>query len=135
MTQAGLLDKIMGAWAGQDSDCNPATDAGILCTMMGYDNIPDNWLDPIKQVEDRYFSYTTIEFSGIGIVIKGSIAGEPETKYTGEMEVSIDGEADRIMKLPADYRKRTDELYWNVQLPDGGHSAELRWLNPVEGLG
>ncbi|HCC70794.1 MAG TPA: hypothetical protein DEQ09_06555 [Bacteroidales bacterium] len=212
----GELEKTLdiSTRAGQDSDCNPATAAGILCTMMGYDNIPDYWIDPIKPVEDRDFAYTTIslndvydmsyrhalkvigrfggkadeesvqiavqvpealpleagfpnvfpakvtrpatgdntegrrgilfalesdkpetiEFSGIGIVIKGSIAGEPEMEYTGELEVSIDGEAGRIMKLPVDYRKRTDELYWNVQIPDGDHIAELRWLNPVEGL-
>lgn len=199
--------------AGQDSDCNPATAAGILFTMMGYDNIPDYWLDPIKSVEDRDFAYTTISlndvydmsyrhalrviekyggkiddesvkievqepetlpleiafpdvyparviqatppdslrgrwemlytiqsgepytigFSGTGLIIKGGIGGELEDDYVGELEVKIDGELDRVMKLPVDYRKRTAELYWNVQIPDGDHTATLKWLNPVEG--
>jgi hypothetical protein len=192
--------------AGQDSDCNPATAAGILCTMTGYDAIPDYWLDPIKPVEDRDFAYTTIslnkvydmsyrqalqviekfggtvkeetveikvqtpetlplevafpnvypskltqansqeimmtldsdapvsiEFSGIGLVVKGGLGEVLDEEYIGELEVSIDGKLDRVVKLPADYRKRTAELYWNVEIPDGDHTATLKWLNPVEG--
>lgn len=198
--------------AGQDSDCNPATAIGILCTMMGYDAIPDYWLDPIKPVEDRDFAYTNISlndvydmgyrhtlqvieryggevgdeyveiqvqepkalplevafpdiypyrvtqvrppetirgswgvlrtinsdepyefnFSGIGLVIKGGVTGELNDDYVGELEVSIDGKVDRVMKLPVDYRKRTAELYWNVQIPEGDHTATLKWLNPVD---
>jgi hypothetical protein len=221
----GDLKKTMdiATRAGQDSDCNPATAAGILLTMQGYDSISDYWLDPVKPVEDRDFAYTTIslndvydmsyrqalqviekfggtvkeetveikmqtpetlplevafpnvyptkltqansqeimmkgeaemlmtlesdapvsiEFSGIGLVIKGGLVstmdkdwdseGEADD-YVGELEVSIDGKLDRVVKLPADYRKRTAELYWNVEIPDGDHTATLKWLNPVEG--
>ena len=84
----------------------------------------------------------TIEFSGIGLVIKGGLMTlerrsmfdwDTADPYVGEFEVSIDGEVDRVVKLPADYRKRTAELYWNVEIPDGEHTATLKWLNPVEG--
>ncbi len=199
--------------AGQDSDCNPATAAGILLTMQGYDSISDYWIDPIKPVEDRDFAYTTIslndvydlsykhalkviekyggtvgeetveikvqtpetlplevafpnvypakitmttppenrrgkwenlltldsdapqtiEFSGIGLVVKGGMGRGMDEEYVGELEVSIDGKVDRVVKLPADYRYRTAELYWNVEIPDGDHTATLKWLNPVEG--
>jgi hypothetical protein len=211
----GDLKKTMdiSTRAGQDSDCNPATAAGILLTMQGYDSISDYWIDPIKPVEDRDFAYTTIslndvydmsyrhalkviekyggtvgeetveikvqtpetlplevafpniypskitqatppanrrgkwemlmtldsdapvsfEFSGIGLVVKGGIRGELEDEYVGELEVSIDGKVDRVVKLPVDYRKRTAELYWNVEIPDGNHTASLKWLNPIEG--
>jgi hypothetical protein len=220
----GDLKKTMeiSTRAGQDSDCNPATAAGILCTMIGYDGISDYWLDPIKPVEDRDFAYTTISlndvydmsfrhalkvmekyggkvseqevrikvqvpetlpmevafpevfpvkltqmtpgesmwtgtnmlfdlesnepasigFSGVGLVVKGSLMTldqenskvmDSADPYVGELEVSIDGEVDRVVKLPADYRKRTAELYWNVEIPDGAHTATLKWLNPVEG--
>jgi hypothetical protein len=217
----GDLKKTMdvSARAGQDSDCNPATAAGILCTMYGYDAISDYWMDPIRPVEDRDFAYTTIslndvydlsfgqamkvieayggtvgeesveikvqvpealplevafpevfpvrltqstppesrrddwqmlvdldsddpatiDFSGIGLVVKGGLMSleqnswfESGDDYVGELEVSIDGEVDRVVKLPADYRKRTAELYWNVEIPDGAHTATLKWLNPVE---
>lgn len=219
----GDLKKTMevSTRAGQDSDCNPATAAGILCTIYGYNAIDDYWLNPIKPVEDRDFAYTTIslndvyemgygqalkvieayggtvgeesveikvqtpeamplevafpnifpyrltqatppgsqgsgrrqmlidlesdepatiEFSGIGLVVKGGLMTleqrnwfETGDDYVGELEVSIDGEVERVVKLPADYRKRTAELYWNVEIPDGKHTATLKWLNPVEG--
>lgn len=45
---------------GQDSDCNPSTAGGILGTMLGYSNIPDNWKRCIDLVEDRPFEYTDI---------------------------------------------------------------------------
>lgn len=44
---------------GQDSDCNPASAAGILGTAMGYDKIPAYWLDPLKKAEDIKFAYTS----------------------------------------------------------------------------
>ena len=42
---------------GQDSDCNPASAAGILGTAVGYDNIPAYWLEPLKRAEDLKFEY------------------------------------------------------------------------------
>jgi len=75
----------------------------------------------------------SIEFSGIGLIVKGGLGKVLDEAYAGELEVHIDGQVDRVVKLPADYRKRTDELYWNVEIPDGDHTASLKWLNPVEG--
>ena len=43
---------------GQDSDCNPASAAGILGTAIGYKNIPTKWLTPLKNAEDIDFAYT-----------------------------------------------------------------------------
>lgn len=48
---------------GQDSDCNPASAAGILATAIGYSNIPEMWLAPLKQAEDIDFAYTTISLN------------------------------------------------------------------------
>ena len=43
---------------GQDSDCNPASAGGILGTAIGYDNIPEEWLAPLRKAEDVKFAYT-----------------------------------------------------------------------------
>lgn len=43
---------------GQDSDCNPASAAGILGTMIGYSRIPDLWMDNLREVEDIKLAYT-----------------------------------------------------------------------------
>ena len=42
---------------GQDSDCNPSSAAGILATMMGYSNIPQQWMPNLQEVESRNFTY------------------------------------------------------------------------------
>lgn len=46
--------------AGQDSDCNPATAAGVLGTILGYERIPAFWKQGLAEVEGTPFKYTTI---------------------------------------------------------------------------
>ena len=48
---------------GQDSDCNPATAAGVLATMIGYSNIPEKWMPNLREVEDITFPYVTLSLS------------------------------------------------------------------------
>ena len=48
---------------GQDSDCNPASAAGILGTILGYDRIPEKWKAPLAEVADVDFKYTDISFN------------------------------------------------------------------------
>jgi hypothetical protein len=49
--------------AGQDSDCNPATAAGVLGTILGYDRIPAYWKQGLAEVEGLPFKYTTISLN------------------------------------------------------------------------
>jgi len=48
---------------GQDSDCNPASAAGILGTIIGYSNIPEYWKKNLREVEDMNFAYTSISLN------------------------------------------------------------------------
>lgn len=48
---------------GQDSDCNPASAAGILGVMRGYSNIPDPWKPGLEDVEELDFRYTDISLN------------------------------------------------------------------------
>jgi len=50
---------------GQDSDCNPATAAGILGVILGYSNIPDYWKPAVEKVEDLPFPYTGISLNEV----------------------------------------------------------------------
>jgi len=50
---------------GQDSDCNPASAAGILGTMLGYSKIPGYWKQGLNKVEDIDFKYTTISLNDV----------------------------------------------------------------------
>ena len=48
---------------GQDSDCNPSTAAGVLATMIGYSNIPEQWMPNLREVEDITFPYVSLSLS------------------------------------------------------------------------
>jgi hypothetical protein len=55
----------VSARAGQDSDCNPSSAAGILGVMLGYDAIPNEWKSGIAAIADTKFAYTTYSFNEI----------------------------------------------------------------------
>jgi hypothetical protein len=46
--------------AGDDADCNPASAAGILGTIYGYEAIPAFWKQGLAEIEQLDFAYTTI---------------------------------------------------------------------------
>ena len=48
---------------GQDSDCNPSTACGVLATMIGYSNIPEQWMPNLREVEDITFPYVSLSLS------------------------------------------------------------------------
>ncbi len=50
---------------GQDSDCNPATAAGVLGVMMGYNNLPQFWKPAIEMVQDLDFPYTDLTLNDV----------------------------------------------------------------------
>lgn len=48
---------------GDDADCNPASAAGILAAIIGYDKIPDSWKKGIASVEATPFMGTSISLA------------------------------------------------------------------------
>jgi hypothetical protein len=51
--------------AGQDSDCNPSSAAGILGTVIGYNKIPSYWKMGLSDIEDMDFKYTTMSLNEV----------------------------------------------------------------------
>ncbi len=51
--------------AGQDSDCNPSSAAGILGVMLGYERIPERWKAGIPALADTKFEFTQYSFNEI----------------------------------------------------------------------
>ncbi len=49
--------------AGQDSDCNPASAAGILGVMLGYAGIPAFWKQGLADVEPLKFQYANLSLN------------------------------------------------------------------------
>lgn len=62
---AGDYEKTMeiSTRCGQDSDCNPASAAGILGTTLGYSNIPEQFKAGLADVEDINFAYTNLSLN------------------------------------------------------------------------
>ena len=50
---------------GQDSDCNPASAAGILGVMQGYKAIPERWKPAVERCEHIDFPYTSISLAKV----------------------------------------------------------------------
>ena len=48
---------------GQDSDCNPATVGGVLGVMHGYSAIPEQWLNPLREIEELEFEGTDVSLA------------------------------------------------------------------------
>ncbi len=51
--------------AGQDSDCNPASAAGILGVVLGYRQIPEIWKAGIPAIAHEKFRFTDFDFRSI----------------------------------------------------------------------
>jgi hypothetical protein len=51
--------------AGQDSDCNPASAAGVLGVVLGFDGIPHRYTRGFDAIADEKFSYTDATFRTI----------------------------------------------------------------------
>ena len=49
--------------AGQDSDCNPSSAAGILGAIIGYSKIPAYWKQGLSQVEPLPFEYAGLSLN------------------------------------------------------------------------
>jgi len=71
--------------AGQDSDCNPSSAAGILGVMCGYRKIPDQWKSGIPAIADKKFRYTDFSFRTI-VESNQKRAIAAAQKYGGRLE-------------------------------------------------
>jgi len=47
---------------GQDSDCNPATAAGVLGCMKGFSKIEPEWVSGLPAIRDKKFSFSDYSF-------------------------------------------------------------------------
>ncbi len=100
---------------GQDADCNPATAAGILGTILGYEKIPDYWKKNLKEVEDRNFAFSNISMNK-AYLISFNHALQIIEKNGG----SINGDRISIVcqrPLPVAYECAFEGHYANKKIP------------------
>ena len=65
------------------------------------------------------------------MVINGSVKCA-DKEYVAKVEITVDGVTE-VADMPALYRMRRLDIYWNFELKPGLHKVSVRWLNPVEG--
>ena len=85
------------------------------------------------------------QFEGVGVVLTGrvrhvdfdnryALIHEEETldNYVLRIAFSIDGKLAKTMELPIYFIERAHELFFNYELPPGGHTLSYQILNPHE---
>ena len=91
-------------------------------------------LDKKVTVDNWIANFSTVEFDGIGAVIKGELKGDnvPED-YVAELEVYFNDKLVEVCKLPLKYNHRKHELFFNYEQPYGKYKVTCKWTNPVKG--
>ncbi|MCE5332540.1 MAG: ADP-ribosylglycohydrolase family protein [Bacteroidales bacterium] len=108
-----------------------------------------------RERKDCFFTDEyTFDFNGNGFVVYGNLVStksvtadyihrvsirhigsevfgmaEPNDNYVAEMEIWIDGELDKTIKLPMKNTSRRLEPAWKYLLAEGKHQVKLKWLN------
>ncbi|MBD3268035.1 hypothetical protein GF373_15320 [bacterium] len=83
----GDIDKtiIISTRCGQDSDCNPSNAAGVLCTSIGYANLPDKYVSALN--EDEYFTHTAYNFAKL-IDVSETLVRQAVKRAGGDIETT-----------------------------------------------
>jgi hypothetical protein len=87
--------------AGQDSDCNPSSAAGVLGVILGYNGIPSKWTKPLAAIADEKFSYTNYSFNAIvkNTVARARLVVKKEGGSVGEKGITVPVQAPVTLKL------------------------------------
>ncbi len=93
----GDLDQsiIISTRAGQDSDCNPSSAAGVLFTTLGFSKVPDRFKEKLD--EEKYWIHTSYNFPKL-IDACEKVARQAVVKAGGKIEK--DGSGEEMFVLP-----------------------------------
>lgn len=93
--------------AGQDSDCNPASAAGVLGVVLGYDRIPEIFKSGIADIAHEKFAYTDYSFEDIVnrnlVKVVEAVVRNGGTTGDGYIEVPIQQPVQAKVDLFDDY--------------------------------
>lgn len=106
---------------GQDSDCNPATAAGILGVVKGYEGIPSFWKPAIEKVQDIDFPCSSLTLNQVyelsyrhalaNIVLNGGTTDETSVEIQLQQPAAVAFEASFPGMFPVkELLVRTDHL-------------------------
>ena len=81
---------------GQDSDCNPATAAGILGVIYGYEAIPADFRNGAELISDIPFPYTSMSLNDVckkNLELLKDALGAGSCRKPGEVVIKIKGQS------------------------------------------
>ena len=87
--------------------------------------LPDRRIEFKRNMNGR----ETVEGECAGMVFRGEVHCS-DRSYVAEIEVIVDGIPQKTMSMPASFRHRSLDVYWNLDMPYKRHSFAFRWLNP-----
>ena len=105
----------------------PQLPTSVILEQSFEHTFPVNKILLNKVIEDTL----SIPFHGTGLVIKGNVKqwDGKSPSYTAEVEYTIDDNKIELIKLPADFKDRRYELFWNYGLNKGAHVLKMKLLN------
>lgn len=128
---------------GQDSDCNPASAAGILGVMIGYDAIPEQWKRAMNGIMDIDFAYTSISLNKIFEINRsllddvvranGGTVSDSGVEVVLQTPVEVAREESFAGLKPTEKRVLKLNITDSASLPFEGNSVVV--LGGVKGLG
>ena len=84
---------------GQDSDCNPSSAAGVLCTIMGYKTVPKEYTAGIPAIADKPFANVKYSFNDLAPTCL-KVARE-NVKHAGGRSEIVGGK--EVLLIPVQY--------------------------------
>ena len=86
----GDIDKtiIISTRCGQDSDCNPSNAGGVLCTMIGFKDLPDKFTSALNP--NGKFSHSPYTFPKM-IEVSAQLVRDAVIRQGGRIEKDADG--------------------------------------------
>ncbi len=115
--------------AGQDSDCNTGSAAGILATLLGYESLPEVFTAQLDTTQQ--FSYTDYSFTDL-IAVSEQLARESILAAGGSIETDTNG--DEILVIPVQTPQPSPFVQsWNAAPPanarySADEMAQIRFL-------
>ncbi|TWU28817.1 ADP-ribosylglycohydrolase family protein [Novipirellula artificiosorum] len=111
---------VISMRCGQDSDCNPSSAAGVLCTMIGVDRLPSQYTSALDRTPK--FSHTEYDFDGLLDVCE-KLARQAVVQQGGRIEKDTAG--NEIFVVPVKRPKPTAlEQCWEPGPASGSRFTE-----------
>lgn len=76
-------------------------------------------------------TFTTLDFEGTGLVIKGMVQGNRPSDYIADLDVYLNDSLIETCKLPLFFDHRKHELFFNYDLPENTYTLTCKWTNPI----